>query len=163
MPLRQPRRPAARTSAAAAVLTALAAAGCGSQPAPPAPLTAAQLTAARAAAGRFTALYGTRAYRQPAVDWLARLAPLDTPALQARLATAPGLAGGQAAVTSKATVTAVRAITGASVTFLVRAAITTTAPGSGTAGDQDYAVTVTLSAGTWQAASISPVPAVSRK
>jgi hypothetical protein len=78
MPLRLPRRPGARTSAAAAVLTVLAAAGCGSQPAPPAALTAAQLAAARAAAGRFTALYGTRAYRQRAVDWLARLAPLDT-------------------------------------------------------------------------------------
>jgi len=126
---------------------------------PPAVLTAAQLTAARAAAGRFTALYGTRAYRQPAGAWLTRLAPLDTPGLQARLAAAPGSLAGPVTLTSRATVTAARAIAATSVTFLVRTVTTITTETGGTTTDQDYAVTVTRAAGIWKASGISPVPA----
>jgi hypothetical protein len=152
------RLPGTRNRAIAIILTVLAAAGCGIQPAPPSALTAAQMTAAQAAAGRFTALYGTRAYRQSAGAWLARLARLDTPGLQGRLAAAPGRLAEPVTLTSRATVTAARAIAATSVTFLVRTVTTITTRTSGATTDQYYAVTVTRAAGAWKASGISPVP-----
>jgi hypothetical protein len=125
------------------------------------PFTQQQLTSAAALAGKFTALYGTYRYNQPLAAYLARLKPLTTSALQAVLAqgaVAPGLlqqrGQGKSTVTTSATVTAIRDIAGTSITFLVTAAQHTTTAGITRQHTQDYAVTVSITAGTWKVYAI---------
>lgn len=125
------------------------------------PFTQQQLTSAATLAGRFTALYGTYRYNQPPASYLARLKPLTTSSFQTALAqgaAAPGLlqqrAHGKATATSSATVTAIRDIAGTSITFLVTAEQHTTTAGVTRQHTQDYAVTVTTTAGTWKVYAI---------
>lgn len=121
------------------------------------PFTQQQLTSAATLAGRFTALYGTYRYNQPLTAYLARLKPLTTSSFQAVLAQGaapPGLlqqrARGKTTATSSAAVTAIRDIAGTSITFLVTADQHTTTAGVTRQHTQDYAVTVTTTAGTWK-------------
>jgi hypothetical protein len=125
------------------------------------PFTQQQLTTAAALAGRFTTLYGTYRYNQPLASYLTRLKPLITSSLQTALAqgaAAPGLlqqrAQTKTTATTSATVTAIRDIAGASITFLVTADQHTTTAGVTHQHTQDYAVTVTTTAGTWKVYAI---------
>jgi hypothetical protein len=125
------------------------------------PFTQQQLSSAAALAGKFTALYGPYRYNQPLASYLARLKPLTTSSFQAVLAqgaAAPGLlqqrAQGKTTATTSATVTAIRDIAGTSITFLVTADQHTTTAGVTRQHTQDYAVTVTATAGTWKVYAI---------
>jgi hypothetical protein len=125
------------------------------------PFTQQQLTSAATLAGRFTALYGTYRYNQSLASYLARLKPLTTSSLQTALAqgaAAPGLlqqrAQGKTTATTRATVTAIRDIAGTSITFLVTADQHTTTAGVTRQHTQDYAVTVTSTAGAWKVYAI---------
>jgi len=125
------------------------------------PFARQQLTAAAALAGQFTALYGTYRHDQPPAAYLARLEPLTTSTLQAALAqgfTAPGLiqqrTAGKDNAVSTAAVTAIRDIGGTSVTFLVTARQDITSVGAASQVTTRYAVTVTLTAGTWKVYAI---------
>ncbi len=127
------------------------------------PFTGQQLAAAAALTRRFTALYGTYRHDQPPASYLARLEPLTTSSLQAALAlgaTAPGLlqerAQEKATVTSTATVTAIRDITGTSITFLVTADQDATTADVTHHSAQDYAITVAMAASTWKVYAIEP-------
>lgn len=125
---------------------------------------AAQLGAARAAAGQFTALYGTASWQQPPGAYLSRIAPLDTPRLQARIAAdAPAASAARAAarstLVSVATVTGIRSEAPRAATFTVAAVVTTTTPAGQVRSAVRYAVTVILTpAGTWKASQITPLP-----
>jgi hypothetical protein len=125
------------------------------------PFTQQQLTTAAAVAGRFTALYGTYRYNQPLASYLTRLKPLTISSLQTALAqgaAAPGLlqqrARGKTTATTSATVKAIRDIAGASITFLVATDQHTTTAGVTHQHTQDYAVTVTATAGIWKVYAI---------
>ncbi len=125
------------------------------------PFTQQQLTSAATLAGRFTALYATYRYNQPLASYLARLKPLTTSSFQTALAqgaAAPGLlqqrAQGKITATTSATVTAIRDIAGTSITFLVTADQHTTTAGVTRQHTQEYAVTVTTTAGIWKVYAI---------
>lgn len=125
------------------------------------PFSQQQLTSAAALVGKFTALYGTYRYNQPPASYLARLKPLTTSSLQTALAQGAAALGllqhraeGKTTATTSATVTAIRDIAGTSITFLVTADQHITTAEVTRQHTQDYAVTVTATAGTWKVYAI---------
>ena len=122
------------------------------------PVTASQLAGAAATAAAFTSAYGTWSYAQPPAAYLARLRPYTALELQAELAQAavtPGLLEQRdrqrASATASAAAAGIRDIAGTTVTVIVTARQVTRPPAAGTAAVRQYAVTVVLSGGRWQA------------
>lgn len=169
--------PAAARAAVAAVVLTVAAAGCtaiprqasqppaaarpatacpATSPAPALPVTAAALAAAISTASRFTAAYYTWPAAPSPRKWLARLRPLATAQLAARLAEAAATvtASGQSS-TAAVTGDAIRLVTAGMVIVTVQARQLT----AGAAGEVSLAVTLVPAGSGWAVYDAEPASA----
>jgi hypothetical protein len=157
--------PAPRPASSATPRTGPAAA-----PAPPLgtllPFSGARLQAAARLAGRFTAAWDSRSWRQSPAAWLAALQPMAAASLEPALAQAGGDRGvraqrAAARQTAVATVTAlaIRDLTPGSVTVTVTTAQVITGPSGTSRSTAGWAVTLTPAGSSWLVWDIEPAAA----